>query len=380
MKKSTKTIFTLFVSIFLIAIFAVSAANYMAVDNEYSQTENRSLASFPTLNLQNIFDGSFMEDFETYMSDQFVLRDKIVQLKAKIDLILGAKELNDILIGYDGYLFEKQSDFDLADVTVLTDALTEFSNNYENLEQAFILSPNSSYTEAELLPTGYEFDSQLEQLNIFEENLAESSLSWIDVLASFDNLDEDKQLFYKTDHHWTTQAAFSVFETLAETWNLEYDEDFYEFYTVSTDFQGTLSSSSGYTASYDSIEICVPADYSGTYIVDFMKDDMKTNSLFFTEALDTVNQYEIFLNGNYEEIEITTTSSNTDILLVVKDSYANCMISMLTPYFEQIIIVDPRYYTEDLSLILQDYDFTHVLYLYNLNTLLEDTSLIKVLN
>lgn len=379
MKKSTNIIFMLFVSAFLVSIFSVSVANYAVSDNEYSDTENRSLASFPTLNLQNIFDGSFMQDFETYMSDQFVLRDKIVQLKAKIDLILGSKELNDVLIGDDGYLFELQSDFDLESVTTLTATLTDFSSNYESLQQSIVISPNSSYTQVDLLPTGYEFDSQLDQLETIQSLLSESNLTWLDVLDSFDTLDDDTQLFYKTDHHWTTAAAFSVFETLADTWGLEYDEDYYEFYTVSTDFQGTLSTKSGIDNSYDTIQICVPSDSSGTYIVDFISDDMLTNSLFFLDELDTINQYEVFLGGNYEKIEITTTSASTDILLIVKDSYANCMIPMLTPYFEQIIIIDPRYYTKELSLVLQDYDFTHVLYLYNLNTLLQDTSLIEVL-
>ncbi len=379
MKKSTKFIFASFATIFILSIFSITALNYVVVDNEYSETENRSLASFPTLNWQNIFDGSFMEEFETYFSDQFVFRDLIVQLKSNIDLIFGQKELNEVLIGDDGFLFEMQSDFDSETVSELTSALTEFSNKYESVEQAFILSPNASLLYEDLLPYGYEFDSQIEQLKEFKSGIDDSSFSWISVRNAFSTLDDDTQLFYKTDHHWTTAAAFSVFETLAEKWDLEYEEDYYEFYTVSTDFQGTMSSKSGITSNYDTIEICVPNDSVGSYIVEFVTEDSKTNTLFFDEKLSTVNQYELFLGGNYEEVIISTTSMNDDVLLIVKDSYANCLIPMLTPYFSTIIIIDPRYNSEDLNLIMQDYDFTHMLFVYNLNTLLEDTSLVKVL-
>ncbi|MFI3141178.1 MAG: DHHW family protein [Clostridia bacterium] len=380
MKKSTKFIFASFVTIFILSIFSIAALNYVVADNDYSETENRSLASFPTLNWQNVFDGSFMEDFETYFSDQFVFRDLIVQLKSNIDLIFGQKEANEVLIGDDGFLFEMQSEFDFESVSQLTTALTEFSNNYGSIEQAFVLSPNASLLYEEFLPYGYENDSQVDQLKEFKAGIDDSSFSWISARNSFANLDDDTQLFYKTDHHWTTAAAFSVFETLAEKWGLEYDEDYYEFYTVSTNFQGTMSSKSGITSSYDTIEICVPSDSVGSYIVEFVAEDSKTNTLFFDENLDTVNQYEVFLGGNYEEVIITTTSMSDDTLLIVKDSYANCLIPMLTPYFSTIVIIDPRYGSEDLNFIMQDFDFTHMLFVYNLNTLLEDTSLIGVLN
>ncbi|MBR2417270.1 MAG: hypothetical protein IKB12_01435, partial [Clostridia bacterium] len=62
-------------------------------------------------------------------------------------------------------------------------------------------------------------------------------------------------------------------------------------------------------------------------------------------------------------------------LLIIKDSYANCMIPMLTPYFSKIVVVDPRYMTDSIHGVMEEYSFSHVLFLYNLNTFLQDTSL-----
>ena len=66
---------------------------------------------------------------------------------------------------------------------------------------------------------------------------------------------------------------------------------------------------------------------------------------------------------------------NNRTLLVLKDSYANCMIPMLAPYFSQIIVIDPRYFNDSVEGCMQDYGVTHVLFLYNLNTFLSDRSL-----
>ena len=76
---------------------------------------------------------------------------------------------------------------------------------------------------------------------------------------------------------------------------------------------------------------------------------------------------------------ISTSADTDDTLLLLKDSYANCMIPMLTPFFSKIVIIDPRYFSDSLDGIMKEYSFTHVLFLYNLNTFLADTSLVDAL-
>ena len=78
-------------------------------------------------------------------------------------------------------------------------------------------------------------------------------------------------------------------------------------------------------------------------------------------------------------MSIETTAPNQNTLLIIKDSYANCMIPMLTPHFSRIVIVDPRYMTDTIETVMGEYSFTHVLFLYNLNTFNEDSALCDVL-
>ena len=114
-------------------------------------------------------------------------------------------------------------------------------------------------------------------------------------------------------------------------------------------------------------------------MVNFESSGEKTASLFFKDKLQQKNQYEVFMGGNYDKVIISTVSQSGRSLLLIKDSYANCMIPMLTPYFSKIVVIDPRYLTDSLDSIVKENDFSHMLYLYNINTLLEDNSLVPCL-
>ncbi|MEG0469487.1 MAG: hypothetical protein RR562_06215, partial [Longicatena sp.] len=86
-----------------------------------------------------------------------------------------------------------------------------------------------------------------------------------------------------------------------------------------------------------------------------------------------------FLSGNQPLIDISTTVENQRHLLLIKDSYANSFLSYLLPYYNQITIVDPRYYYEDLSQLIKDRSISDILFLYNANTFFSDTSLQSLL-
>lgn len=74
-------------------------------------------------------------------------------------------------------------------------------------------------------------------------------------------------------------------------------------------------------------------------------------------------------------MDIRTTADSTERLLIVKDSYANCLIPFLTPYYREIVVIDPRYYYGDIDKVMKENKITSVLFLYNGNTFMEDNSI-----
>ena len=109
---------------------------------------------------------------------------------------------------------------------------------------------------------------------------------------------------------------------------------------------------------------------SGTY--DFTDT---ADSLYAPDYLDTKNQYGFFLNDNHAFIEIHTGYNPGKTLFVIKDSYANSLIPLLTTHYENIYVVDLRYYNGKLFQLMEQYEPEQgmdVLVLYDCIHFLED--------
>ena len=116
--------------------------------------------------------------------------------------------------------------------------------------------------------------------------------------------------------------------------------------------------------------ICAACGVSVTY--DFADT---ADSLYAPEYLETKNQYGFFLNDNHAFIEIHTGYNAGKTLFVIKDSYANSMIPLLTAHYETIYVVDLRYFNGKLFQLMEQYEPEQgmdVLVLYDCIHFLED--------
>ena len=87
----------------------------------------------------------------------------------------------------------------------------------------------------------------------------------------------------------------------------------------------------------------------------------------------------MFLGGNKDIQRIELNNNSKRHLLLFKDSYANSFIQFIMNDYRSITIVDPRYYRDNIEKVMQEDLITDVMYLYNTNTFVEDTSLADVL-
>ena len=95
--------------LFLVLIFGMALASIFAPKKEFSDRENRSLAQMPQLSLEAYFSGEFAKDYESYITDQFVGRDRWIGLKTGAERAMLKQESNDIYFAADGYLIEKHT-------------------------------------------------------------------------------------------------------------------------------------------------------------------------------------------------------------------------------------------------------------------------------
>ena len=347
-------------------------ANLLTKSREYSDTENRSLAQRPGIMAGGLRDGTYFKDFDTYYSDQFVLRDQFVKLKFIGNWLLHIRESSGVLIGKDKYQFEIPVSPDEAQEKSTIKKINDFYNLEPGIETRMMIVPGSSAILTDKLPANAAVADQAKDIKDFYEQI-DDGIETIDVTGILRRSDPDN-LYYRTDHHWTSGGAFTVFKSVAGKLGIEAPVG-YDHYTVSTSFKGTLSSKSGDFVGKDSVEIYAPKSDKVNYYVTYPDSQEKRSSIFKPEMLKTKDKYTVFFGGNHPLVEINTTADTGRNLLVLKDSYANSFMQFMTPYYDRIIMVDPRYYYDNINMVISNYDINEILYLYSADTLFSDTSL-----
>ena len=357
-------------------LFAVSILSMFGRDKLYSENENRYLEAQPKLSAAAVFDGKYMENTEAYLSDHFFARDAMVNIRTQLDIFFGKKEVNNIYIGKNHFLFEKPSEYSADKVGKTLDTINKITKSQSAASSYFALAPNACEILSDLMPSNAPTQNQPEQIKKVYGKLG--NMKCVDILSALQKAENKERLYYRTDHHWTYEAANIAFKQIAAQMKLNTKSVEYKSYCVTNSFKGTLASSASLFSAEDSIYITVPKN-DVKYVVTYVDENKKTASVFDSSKLKKKDKYEVFFGGNFSQIEIETSAKSDKTLLLFKDSYANCLAPMLIPYFKKIVIIDPRYYTGNLAQTIKKENPTDMLWLYNVNTFLNDTSIVNSL-
>lgn len=380
-QKNTRRRQRFFAWIFLGMLGGACLINFFVKDKEFSSAENRMLQQKPKITLSALESGRWMEQYESYVSDQFAGRNFWVSLKTRMDLLSGKRKSNGVFKGSDGYLLEEIATPNKEQMNANLEAMLLFRQNQEAIPMYMMLVPNAANIEADKLPRFAVTCDQKKQFAEIKKKLGDS-YQWVDVSSALET-HKTEEIYYRTDHHWTTLGAYYGFCELADSMGLDLSviADM-KPYAVSNSFNGTLSSTSGYeTDRKEPIYIYASEDLENTtqVIVNNVNEQKKTATLYDMSKLDGKDQYALFLGGNAPRIDIKTTSESKERLLLIKDSYANSVIPFLIPYYQEIIVIDPRYYYDDIQSVMTEEQISSVLFLYNGNTFVEDNSISGVL-
>lgn len=313
------------------------------------------------------------------MADQFPLRNAWMTLKTEADHLLGKYESQGVYIGKKHTLMER---FDLPNAEnerLTQEAICEFAKRYPDIPAYFMLVPNQISIQTDLIPKEAPRADQFAYMDEMFQAVGKSVYT-VDLRSVFEENADTMQLYYKTDHHWTTDAAFLAYQELAKEMELTEDEN-WKSAVVCDSFKGSLASKSGFwipAKDLDVIKVYQNTNQSD-YLVTYGETQTKSASCYQMEYLDSDDPYQIFFGGNHTEVTIETTADTNRKLLVFKDSYANCFLPFLFSDFKYITVVDPRYYYDDIDTLMLMNSYTDILYLYNVNTFSEDNNLRLVL-
>lgn len=364
---------TFFVFSILVILFTV--IDIINSPNEFSELENRKLSQMPILSLKSYIDTSFSSDYEKYINDQFFLRDNWIDLKSRIEYLLGKRENNDIIFGKENYLFKKFTTFNDEMLENNLNSIITFTNNY-NKEVDFFIIPNSYAVYDELTPRYLPLVDQLSLINSINSYLSLKSNDHINTINVAEELlkNKDDYIYYKTDHHWTSYGAYLAYLTYMDYLGLEIvDINNLEKITINN-FLGTYYNRSKYfKADSDFIT------YYNILGLHIEIDGKEQLSLMDLDKFKGSDKYSAFLWGNNGLTKVINENISEERkgsgILIFKDSYANSFIQFLSYNYEIIDIIDLRYFKESIRNFMKDKDYNEILIMYSFNNLSTDINI-----
>ena len=172
------------------------------------------------------------------------------------------------------------------------------------------------------------------------------------------------QLYFKTDHHWTHLGAYEGYAAYADAVGLPqrtYSD--FKFKKVSDDFYGTMFSRA-LDSGAEPDTIMIPEVPEAVLV----SNDKGEIPLYDMSKLEEKDQYAVYFGGNYPSVKIINGfKSNKRKLLIFKDSFANSMVPMLLWDYSDIEMIDLRYETRPMKVIMDEFEPDEVLVLYELS-------------
>lgn len=339
-------------------------------DRDRSEVENRTLAQKPEFSWAALKDGSYTAAVEEYFADQFPLRDEWTGLKARAEQLIGKHLFNGVYLCGDTLISK---------VEAPSDGLDEKNLGYvaqlaDKTEAPVYLGliPSAAEVWSDLLPEGAENFDQAAYLDW----AAELGLPMVDFLGALET-HAGEPVFYRTDHHWTTLGAFYGANAVLEAMGKEpLSQGDFAPETVTEDFNGTLYSTSGvHWLTPDTMEFWV--EDAGLEITSWRTGAPEPGVLYDRSYLEQKDKYSAFLGGNQPLCVIRNeAAAGQGKLLLIRDSYSDALAPFLVQRFEEVHLLDARYYRAPASAYAADNGIDAVAVVYSVPNFITDRNLV----
>ena len=211
--------------------------------------------------------------------------------------------------------------------------------------------------------------------NIYSHLLPEvKAVDVYSVLAS--HVSED--IYLRTDHHWAPLGAYYAAKKFAEVAKVPFkDLSHYDTLVV----HNVVGSMYGYSRDMtikrapEDFIYYVPkgVQYTTTYVnytaskaFQVTGESKPRQGEFFAHFNDgNANAYCTFMGGDQKLTVVRTSTHNGRRLAILKDSYGNAIPSNLFYSFEEIHVIDFRYFTKNMTDYVKNNSITDILFVFN---------------
>lgn len=367
-------------AVFLVFTFAFCILFFVLPKKDFSEMEKRYLADTPDFSAKNLFSGELVKEIDGdseagksgYVSDHFPMRSFFVGFNSYYNLSFGNTANSDYYFAKDGFIITKPY------ATPRLDTNIEVINNFsDKLNVTLSIVPSAGNVLEDKLPLNH---IKYKDTEVFAKLKTElkGSVNYCDLNKTMKDFYKSGEApYYKTDHHWTTPAAFAAYKELGGVLGYIPTEESNFKKTEYEDFYGTTYSSSGYfLAKPDTLLLWEQGDESSGVTVEIYEGESveEYDSMFFEEHLTEPDMYPVFLDGNHSLVKIKNPQAQGK-LLVIKDSYAHALVPFLAENYGEIVMIDMRYFKENVSELCESEGIGDVLILYSISNFCTDTGL-----
>lgn len=265
---------------------------------------------------------------------------------------------------------------DYSSMAVLYD---KFAASHPDVRTFLYLGPDSLNVTG--TPTAQLVSSPL-TYDVIRGLLANESVSytWIDGDMSYE---EFADRWYRTDHHWTVDGAYDAYRRIAEA--MEIGDVVAEGESIVYDrptFYGSLSRRALSEVSVDRIsdyvfdlpKLTVRINGEETSFESLVHKDLYADGGW--NANRFANRYAEYYHTDYGLIQIDNPDPTEDrSLLIVGDSYTNCMERFLASNFATTYVLDPRYDEQTIDDFMAEHpDIDDVLFLMRSTNFFSETT------
>lgn len=379
MNKNKKFLKYMPAAAFCLIIFIIPVLYVVIADSDFSPLEKRKLSQFPKPTIETVFNGKFGKDFETYLNDQMPLRTFFVGTNAYYDRLSGRNGINGIYDSKDDYLIVTP----VQESPTLENNIKYISEFVENINvpSYICVVPTSGYIYDSKLPANHYDYKDREIIGKIENSFTNfKNVEFINLIDNFKSISKGEQLYYKTDHHWTSLGAYECYKILGKKMGFtptERDSFSIESYDG---FYGTnYSKSALWFTPGETLEIWDNKNRPEGSVKMYINEGGEvtfSNELFFRENLKTNDQYTAYLDGNHAMVTIQNKNAESDkSLLILRDSYSHCLAPFLTDNYSEIVLIDVRYYLNPVSDIVREQGIDEILILYSLDSIVNSTDI-----
>ena len=342
--------------------------------SDFSEREKRALAEKPDTSAQTILSGEFGDQAETYIADHIPGRELFVGIASYYDLLSGRQGTKDVLLAEGDRLVEKPNVSNDAAALRNMNAINGFAGIIGQPVDLMII-PSAGYAVRDsILGAHMEYTDDAIISDIYA--LAKEGVRTVDMVSLVNDAADPAALYYRTDHHWTALGAYSAYSAYMQLLGRDYPQA--EEFRVESHggFYGSTHSKAGlWMVPSEAVELW---DSGKTFTVTTHQNALDTagtahEGVFYRENLQALDKYTVYLGGNQPLVRIHNPEGQGK-LLVIRDSYANCLGTFLANSYAEVVLVDLRYYRSPISQLVAEEGFDDVLVCYSLYNFLTDTN------